>query len=1292
MFAASQNLRVALATELAQRLRDGEEQPADLLVPTKSDLLLPVGEVYLDDAPWNTATAVEVLHPRLSHADGRQLGCTSVRDELAARCVGLDVSEEDAFGQEADLVDEVKRLLSDYSGQADVFAEFVQNTDDFGAEEFYSVLCPKSFATERIVDERSAELQGPSLYICSSKPLQDEDIRQMQRVGRSGKRLDFGSAGRFGVGLNVMYRYSDCPQLLANGWLHFFDLTKSFVARGERRGRQFRTDDLRRDFPHTMEPFLASGLADRYPVVFRLPLRRRRSELGSPVSARDLKVDLRAIAVKSEEMLLFTKHLKKLTFQDDGGLIAEHDVTFEQAGDEANYGNFFRNLPATLTELEAAQQDTKLVVKKSIQSRITTEQGLATSKVQWVVAHHVQLSSQATRALAQQLFDGGTALLPHGAAAAKLSAQGQGEAPIDSGKMCCCLPTPIASGCRAWLHGSFVLGSSRKVIPLPEEYGQSLGAKWNQQLLEGPVASSLCEVLVCCRDQVSNKASLAHYFELLPGSEKQVTKNIAVATLRASLGRDIFPVASADTVRWVSGPTPVLRSGDLGEPVQDALSADGLDLVMLPDRVLQQYKRALSESEIIQVLNAQLLGNFLQQRWRQVHGPRPMEVPIENAGTSALSRTEHVLELLGFVMRSDWMNRLASGPAPEQYDCQHLLGVPLLLTEARTLTSFGQLKFSDHRSLLPRRPSLFMARSALKAIHDNVDRQHEAVRGRVRIDVPGVRPLRLQDLLPFKAEMEALCQTMEGLNDLWNFFADKDTPVDWQVQLAEWRILPVYGKLTTGRVSLQPEAALLPLRHSPSTVVLGRLQGQAAFKEKLAQALLGCGVHLLNEEILLSSRLGDRVLPSVVCSDEDALQLLFALQETHGAVDQLSPAHRLTILAYCSVLQAGGSDVTHVVRQLPLFKLAQQQGFTELSSTLTYCCINPGDPHAGALERLLPPGAEILAWPTAEAKPIYEACNVNICSGETFMEKFVLPHLPTICAAHNAGNNSEPYLKELHAFVVKEKSQTLIQMARRTAFVPDAAGTSMHTPGSLVDPSALAAPSFLEVLKSSLPAAWLCTSRVALELLRALGLRLSLPPQLLLICARYLDSLAGSSDGMTVRLLAMSHDLVEGLAHAMAFAAVSEDAAATGLLKAAASLRVLLVRSFSSDVAVSEEAQRRCRAMRATQGARLEQLSLAAFQGTAFDSACRSLWSVCPSEFHFPANKNRNQLDHLLQHCRKYMEESLGAHVKDFAAPCRLVVQHLHRVCTLLHADKEAVAVSTGSLMYKAPVKQYNER
>jgi sacsin len=190
--------------------------------------LQPVDKVFMNDAPRNPASELHILHSSVSYA-GRHLGGKSVRDELSSKC---EAPGGQPFGQEANLVDQAKLLLSDYNSKDDVIKEFVQNTDDFGAEEPTFILCEKVHPHEKLVDERAEALQGPSLYICSSKPLKEEDIQRMQHVGRSDKRQGFHTSGRFGVGLNVMYRYSRCPQLLANGNLHFFDLTRSYVARG----------------------------------------------------------------------------------------------------------------------------------------------------------------------------------------------------------------------------------------------------------------------------------------------------------------------------------------------------------------------------------------------------------------------------------------------------------------------------------------------------------------------------------------------------------------------------------------------------------------------------------------------------------------------------------------------------------------------------------------------------------------------------------------------------------------------------------------------------------------------------------------------------------------------------------------------------------------------------------------------------------------------------------------------------------------------------------------------------
>jgi hypothetical protein len=78
----STDLAVALAIELAVRLRAKEPRPAKIVVPTVFNTVRGVDTVFIDDAPWQSEKAMITLHPRISAEDGRLLGCSSLREEM----------------------------------------------------------------------------------------------------------------------------------------------------------------------------------------------------------------------------------------------------------------------------------------------------------------------------------------------------------------------------------------------------------------------------------------------------------------------------------------------------------------------------------------------------------------------------------------------------------------------------------------------------------------------------------------------------------------------------------------------------------------------------------------------------------------------------------------------------------------------------------------------------------------------------------------------------------------------------------------------------------------------------------------------------------------------------------------------------------------------------------------------------------------------------------------------------------------------------------------------------------
>uniref|UniRef100_A0A7S4SRI7 HEPN domain-containing protein n=1 Tax=Alexandrium monilatum TaxID=311494 RepID=A0A7S4SRI7_9DINO len=674
--------------------------------------------------------------------------------------------KEDAFGQEADLVSQVRQLLQEYGDGADLVTEFVQNNDDAGAGCVAFFLVDEKFGTERVVDPRTTALQGPALYVCSDKPLSPDDIARMQRVGRSEKRLDFKSSGRFGVGLNVMYRYCDCPQLLANGRLHYFDLTQKFVAKpGMRRGRQFTVEKLHEAFPDSHAPFEVKVIADRFPTIFRLALRAKRSDLGVAMDVPTVRSELTKASEIADKMLLFTRNLKRLEFHDSKKLINSHEATVK---DPEAYAAFFKELPASIPDLKAGKYN-QIIAQKNI----VTENPKGKTDAEWAIAHRVGADQAMLDVLKAQFEQPhGVALLPHGAAAARVK---PAEDELRGGRICCGLPTPFRSNSCAWINGSFALLSSRKTLPLPDdkESKPTLDKQWNKMLLEGPVALSMRGLILHCTAMVLfSGMDLERYFGLFPIRGDRLQSILSQATWKSTIKDAVFPVAKgAKKMTWVQGPTPPFFSKDLSDDVQECLVKDGLRLVALPPELLLEYEEALGKPR--ESVSSQDLCKFLRETYEKLHPevknaePEPedgkdaeaskgFELDPTETGMECLSSKAYIMELLKFAVKGIWA-AYAKAKAGKftKFSPDELAGVPLLMTHAQEVTTFKNgVKYSTWRDILPEKKSLFLDRETYVTVMDSVDTTVVGVQREVETEIPGVRPFTLKDLLPYRPEVE----------------------------------------------------------------------------------------------------------------------------------------------------------------------------------------------------------------------------------------------------------------------------------------------------------------------------------------------------------------------------------------------------------------------------------------------------------------------------------------------------------------------------------------------------------
>ena len=232
-----------------------------------------------------------------------------------------------------------------------------------------------------------------------------------------------------------------------------------------RRGEKFKTELLKDRFPDMLAPFQEIQKHEPYPVVFRLPLRQQRSQLGEAGSVDAVREDMRVVSQEADSMLLFAKSIRQLAFHEAGPQIREaeylmtrHSVSFPKLREDQRYGDFMGSLPRSLEERTCLSQDRQLVVVKRIESQHAKSKPKTRD---WVVAYTLANSSDKLKELSASIFQAvhGAAVLPLAAAAATVSLKSDRR-----GQVCCGLPTPVETGATSWIHSNFMLASSRRLV------------------------------------------------------------------------------------------------------------------------------------------------------------------------------------------------------------------------------------------------------------------------------------------------------------------------------------------------------------------------------------------------------------------------------------------------------------------------------------------------------------------------------------------------------------------------------------------------------------------------------------------------------------------------------------------------------------------------------------------------------------------------------------------------------------------------------------------------------------
>ncbi|CAL9081959.1 unnamed protein product [Musa acuminata var. zebrina] len=677
-----QELRTAVL--LVQHLVEVQSQDLKVQVylPDASCRLLPSTDLVFNDAPWllvssessfgDTSTLAfdakrevyNFVHGNISNDLAEKLGVRSLRRLLLAESsdsMNLSLSGvAEAFGQHEALTTRLKHIVEMYADGPGILFELVQNAEDAHASEVFFLLDKTQYGTSSILSPEMAEWQGPALYCFNNSVFSSKDLYAISRIGQDSKLEKPFAIGRFGLGFNCVYHFTDIPSFVSGENIVIFDPHASYLPgiSPSHPGLRIRYMGRRilEQFPDQFSPFLHFGcnLQEPFPgTLFRFPLRSESAASRSQIkkekyAPEDVEKLFLSFSETVSQALVFLRNIEKITiFVKDGTdqqmqliySVTRHKVSglVKQPHQLHSMLNFIHGDLRSGMDMDQFLKKLSKTEDKDLpwycQKIAVVEQNSVGHVLHfWFISETIGGGRARKKCLS--LDSRSHKLIPWASVAAYMCSIDLKDVkelnkvlnqPVSGviqdrkkfeGRAFCFLPLPVTTGLPVHVNAYFELSSNRRDIWFGNDMagGGKARSEWNICLLEDVIAPSLGRLLDVLAQEIGPCDLFFTHWPTAVGVEPWSSVVRKVYASIADLGLTVL-YTKARGGQWISAKQAIFPDFDFPKAVElaEALSEAGLPIISFSKSIVENFVEVCPS---LHFLNPHLLRTLLIRRKR----------------------------------------------------------------------------------------------------------------------------------------------------------------------------------------------------------------------------------------------------------------------------------------------------------------------------------------------------------------------------------------------------------------------------------------------------------------------------------------------------------------------------------------------------------------------------------------------------------------------------------------------------------------------------------------------------